>query len=101
MAVIFELPERPGGKPVVVVAVEDDRVVLADAGGAIQFRECAGVDHVTPDAVVQIGLPVPADGVADVALVVGGGVNVHLHDLHLGVGEMFRDPAGADQHLGM
>ena len=53
-ALVAELPVRPGGEPVVVVAVEDDRRVVVDAGGAQQRLELLAADEVAPDRVGQL-----------------------------------------------
>ena len=58
----LEVPVRVCGEPVVVAAVEDHGVVVADAPVGQQLRELLGVDEVALDVVLQIGLPVQLDG---------------------------------------
>ena len=80
----LEVPVCVGGEPVVVPAVEHDRVIVADAPLGQQRLETCLVHEVTADMVLQILLPVELDRVADVALVVGRGVLVHLDEHDIG-----------------
>ena len=101
VSVVAELPERPGGEPVVVVAIEDDGGIRRDAAAAEQgFHLVAGND-VADDVMLQLALPVPGDGAGDVALLVGGGVHVHLHQPDAGVAAVFGHPLGGYQGFGM
>ena len=61
VAVQLELPVRPRGEPVVVVAVQDDRRVGADAARRQQLGEVLARGDVAADAVGQLAGPVPAD----------------------------------------
>ena len=61
VAVQLELPVRPRGEPVVVVAVQDDRRVGADAARRQQRGEVLARGDVAADAVGQLARPVPAD----------------------------------------
>jgi hypothetical protein len=101
VAVELELPEGPRREPVVVVAVEDDRGVVGDPACREQLLQRLLRDDVSLDGVAELGLPVPADGARNVALVVGGGVHVHLDDRHVGVVAVLLDPIGRDQRLRM
>ena len=59
----LQLPVGPGREPVVVVAVQDDRRVGADAGLAqSSFAEVLAAGDVAADAVGELAGPVPADG---------------------------------------
>ena len=80
MAVQLQLPVRPCGEPVVVVAVEDDRRVGADARVAEQGAEVLAAGDVAADAVGELAGPVPADRARQVALLVGGRVDVDLDE---------------------
>ena len=71
VAVQLEVPVGVRGEPVVVAAVEDDGVVVADAALGEQRLELLLVDEVAADLVLQVGRPVELDGALDVALVVG------------------------------
>ena len=100
MAVQLEVPVCVGGEPVVVAAVEDHGVVVGDAALGQQGAELLGVDEVTADRILQVGLPVELDGAGDVAAVVGAGVFVDLdEDDAIGV-EVLLSPIGADQDVG-
>ena len=94
-------PIRVGGEPVVVPAVEDDRGLGADAGGREQIGEAPLVFVVAADVRVQIGRPVPAHRAADVTLLVGGGVLVHLDDADGWIVEMGFEPVRGDQRVGI
>ncbi len=96
----LEHPECIGRPPVVLVAVEDDGRVVADALGRQQLLETRAVEIVAYDWVVQVGDPVDLDCAWDVALVVKHDVLVALDDPYLWVVQMIGDPAGIDQHLG-
>ena len=97
VAVELEVPVRVGREPVVVAAVEHDRVVVGDARANEQRLELRLADEVPADLVLQVGRPVELDGARDVALVVGGGVLVDLDEDDPGVVEMLLDPLGGDE----
>jgi hypothetical protein len=99
VAVQLEVPVGVGGEPVVVAAVEHDGVVVADALLAHQLLELLLADEVTADLVLELGLPVEADGTLDVAAVVGGHVLVHLDEHDLGVGEVGLGPVSVDEDV--
>ncbi len=55
------------------------------------------LDEVAADRVLEVLLPVEADGAADVVLLVGSGVLVDLDQDHLRVVEVGLDPVGVDE----
>ncbi len=67
MAVEFEEPVAVGSVPVVLVAVEDDGGVVADAVATQQRLERRLVDEVALGVVLHIGMPVEFDGIVDMA----------------------------------
>ena len=93
MAVQLELPVRPGREPVVVVAVQDDRRVRADARFGQQRAEVLAAGDVAADPVGQLARPVPADGARQVALLVGGRVDVDLDEADVRVGQVGLAPS--------
>src|SRR6185312_1692271 len=95
----LEVPVGVGGEPVVVAAVEHDRVVVADASLGQQLLEAAPVHEVAADRVLQVLLPVELDGVADMPLVVGAGVLVHLDQDHAWVVEVGFHPVSVHQDV--
>ena len=101
VSVVPQLPEGPGGEPVVVVAIQDDRRVGANAAAAQQRFHLATRNDVSRHVLLQLALPVPGDGAGDVALFVGGCVNVDLHQTHVGVAAVFSHPIGGHQRLGV
>jgi hypothetical protein len=99
VAVQLEVPVRVGREPVVVAAVQDDGVVVADALLGQQRLELLLVDEVATDLVLQFGLPVELDGAADVAAVVGRGVLVDLDEDDARGVQVLLGPVGRDEHV--
>ena len=100
MAVDLQLPERPRGEPVVVVAVEHDGRLVVDAGAPEQLFELLHRHDVADERVAQLGRPVPAGGARHVSLIVRGRIDIHFDDADARVGGMLRDPVGGDEHVG-
>ena len=94
-----QLPVGPGGEPVVVVAVEHDRRVGSDAALREQRAEVLAAGDVAADAVGQLAGPVPAHGARDVALLVGGGVDVDLDEADGRIVEVGFRPVGRDEDV--
>jgi hypothetical protein len=99
--VVLEVPIGVGGEPVVVTAVEHHRRLGADAGLLQQPAQSLLVDVVAPQGIVQVGGPVPADRIADVPLLVGGGVLVDVDDAYVRVVDVLDDPVCVDECLGV
>jgi len=85
VAVVLELPVGVGRKPVGVVAVEDDRRVLADAVAAHRLFEVLFREDVPAGLVLELRLPVEPDRAGRVALVVQFRVDVDFHEPVCGV----------------
>jgi hypothetical protein len=100
MAEQLQLPVRPGGEPVVVVAVEDDRRIGSDPARREELAEVLPAGDVAADSIGELAGPVPADRARDVALVVGGGVDVDLDEADGRVVEVGPGPVGVDQDVG-
>src|SRR5205807_6618921 len=98
VAVELEVPVRVGGEPVVVAAVEDDGVVVADAARRQERLELLLVDEVPAYRVLQVLLPVQLHGAGKVAAVVGGGVLVDLDEDHAGPVEVLLGPVGRHEY---
>ena len=101
VAVVFQLPECPRGKPVVVVAVEDDSRLRRDSGFAEQFLEGGRRREIAADGVLQFGLPVPGNGAVHMALIVGGRVNVNFYNADAGVFRVSGNPFGGYEYFWM
>jgi hypothetical protein len=93
----LEIPVRVGGEPVVVAAVEDDLVVVADAALGEQGLELGLVHEVPADRVLEVLLPIELDGPWDVTTVVSRGVLVHLNEDRAGGAEILLGPVGGDE----
>src|SRR6185312_12334371 len=72
----------------------------ADAALGEQLRELLGVDEVTLDRVLQVGLPVQLDRAGDVAGAVGAGVLVDLDVDGVRRVEIALGPVNGDQDVG-
>jgi len=94
----LEVPVGVGGEPVIVAAVQDHRVVVADAQLGQQGLEPGPADKIAADWILQVLLPVDLDGTLDVPLVVGGGVLIHLRQHDAGIVEVHLHPVGVYQH---
>src|SRR2546421_2952204 len=101
VTVILEVPEEPGGEPVVVFAVDHDRVVVADPLRGKELLELVFRQQVTNRTGLEILAPVETDGALGVPAVVGSGVDVDLDDLDLRVVEMVGHPLGVHQDFRM
>src|SRR5207249_9555742 len=66
MAVVVAVPVGVGREPVVAIAVEDDLVVVGDPAPAEQVAELPGPEEVALDLILEVLLPVEADGAGDV-----------------------------------
>ena len=99
VAVVLQLPEGPGGKPVVVVAIEDDRRVVVDAGLLQKVFKVLLGRKVPRLGISQLCFPVPADGARDVAVVVGRRIHVDLDEAYIVVVKVIGRPVGRDQNV--
>ena len=99
MAVKLEVPVRVRGEPVVVAAVQDDGVVVADAAVGQQRLELGLADEVATYLVLEVHRPVELDGALDVALVVGGGVLIDLDKDDTLLAGMLGDPITVDEYF--
>ncbi len=100
MAVQLELPVRPRGEPVVVVAVEDDRRVRCDPAVSQEGAEVLAAGDIAADPVGELAGPVPADGARQVALLVGGRVDIDLDEANARVVEVGLRPGRIDEDVG-
>ena len=92
-AVDLEHPGAPGGEPVVVVAVENDRGVLVDAELAHQRLEFLLRGDVAPHRIDQVGVPDDVLRARNVAALEQAGLDADLDNADLGIGEIFSSPA--------
>src|SRR5439155_19228952 len=70
VAVVLEIPDKPGGEPVVVVAVGDDRVLGTDALRCEQLLEVLPGEQIADRTGLQVLAPVEPDSALDGAAVV-------------------------------
>jgi len=101
VAVILQLPEGVGGKPIVVVAVEKNGGVIGNARSAEKILKRGFVDEVAANVVLELGLPVPANSAGDVALVVGGRVNIDFDETEIGRVQVLSDPIRGNENFGV
>jgi hypothetical protein len=96
--------EQPGGvrgPPVVLVAVDDERRVGADALRGEESGELGTGDELADLGVVEVGVPVDLHGAGDVARLVEQDVLVRLDDDEVGVVEVLGEPVGGHEALRM
>ena len=93
----LQLPVRPGGTEVVVVAVQHDRRVRADPALRQQLAQVLLRRDVATDPIGELARPVPADRAAEVALLVGGRVDVDLDEADVRIAEVLLGPVGVDE----
>jgi hypothetical protein len=99
MAEQLEHPERVGGPPVVLVAVEDDGRVRGGADLRHQGFEAFARDVVAANLVVQVGGPVDVRGAGNVPGCVQQRVFVRLDDADVLVLQMRGEPLGAHEDI--
>src|SRR5215472_9559614 len=99
VAVVLHRPVGVGGEPVVVVAIEQDRGVRGDAGFAKFPGESVARSDVADGLVLQVLLPVPADGAFNVTGAVGSGIDVDLDEPEAWLAEVLGQPLSADQGI--
>jgi hypothetical protein len=75
-------------------------VVSGNARLGKQVLDLLAVGDIAANRSLEVILPVPADGAGDVAAIVGGDVDVHLHEADVGIFEVLDGPFGVDQYLG-
>ena len=97
VAVQLELPVGPRREPVVVVAVQHDGRVRPDPRLREELAEVLAAGDVAPDPVGQLAGPVPADGARQVALLIGGRVDIDLDEADVRVVEMGERPVAVDE----
>src|SRR5690606_19536117 len=95
-----EDPQRVRGPPVVLVAVNDHRVVARDPLTAEQFGKALAVDVVAHDRVVEFGVPVDLHRTRNMAGLVEEYVFIGLDDDESGFAETSGEPLRADQASG-
>ena len=76
--VVLQRPVGVSGKPIVVVAVENDRGFRRDAAAAEDVGERLFRRDVPCQLILEVALPVPADCALDVAFLIDARVDVDL-----------------------
>jgi hypothetical protein len=85
----------------VIVAVKDDRRVVADSRRTHQTFELLFGQDVPAHLLAELRLPVPADRPTDMALFIGRSIDIHLDDADAGIIQVLREPFGAHEHFRM
>src|SRR3712207_1751084 len=96
-----EDPQSISRPPVVLVAVEDDLRLRANALLAHKPCKVLGIQIITHQGIVEILDPVDLGRVRDVRDVVEEHVLIGLHDAYVRIFEVLRDPLGRNQRLWM
>src|SRR6185437_7586379 len=91
----------PGGEPVVVVAIDDDRRIVRDARAGHQLFVFVARDDVALHGVAKLRTPVPRDRARHMALVVCFRIHVDFDNAHIRIIRVVRDPRGRDQYFRM
>ena len=97
--VVLEIPVGVGREPVVPIAVEHDRVVVRDPTRAEQGAELIRAQEVPFHLVLQVLLPVEADGAWNMRLGIESRVLVDLDDANGGIVEVILDPLRLYQNV--
>src|ERR1700730_11333244 len=92
MPVILQLPKSIGRKPVVVIAIKQNRGVVGNARLAQQLLERLFADQIATDIVLKLRLPVPAYSAGNVALIVSAGIDIDFHQPDFRVIEVLGSP---------
>src|SRR5262245_20280685 len=99
MAVDLELPERPSSKPVVIVAVQDDRGLVVDAAPAQQLLKLLDRHNVAAQCVAELCGPVPSSCARRVALVVRSDIDIDCDDANSSISCVLCHPGGGHENV--
>ena len=99
VAVVLEKPEEPGRKPVVVIAVRDDRRARRDALLRQKPLQLLLIEQIADRVLLKVGLPVQTDRPGNVALLVRARVDVDLEHPDVLVLRVLCQPIGLDEHV--
>src|SRR5699024_5095462 len=99
VVVVFQQPVGPGGKPVVVVTIQYNGGIVADAGFFKQLFEILLGYNGSAQLVLQLPSPVPAYRSGNVSRTIGFGMNVYFYQADAFIIEMFSCPVGGYEYL--
>src|SRR3984893_9487334 len=99
MAVELEVPVGVGGKPVVVASVENDQRVVANTSLVHKCGEGIRSDEIALERILEIVLPVDAQGARNVTAAVCIGVLVNFEQPGARLAEVRLHPLRFDKHL--
>jgi len=88
-------------EPIVVVAVDYDRIAWQNAGRAQELLESCFASNIAADLVLELGLPIEPDRPTNVAGVVLLGINVDFDELDSRSAEILLDPIGLHENFGV
>jgi hypothetical protein len=88
MSPVAALPQGIGREPIVIITIKDEGGLRRDARVAHQLLELLLGQDIAPHLVAELGLPVPADGAANMPLLIRRGVHIDLDDADAGVIEV-------------
>src|SRR5260221_2986255 len=90
-----------GGVPVVLVAIQDDGCVVADAPTAHELLEALLIDKVTGNWILHIDMPVELDGARQVTYLVEQHIFIGLDQPDGGSIEVLSNPTCLNQYFWM
>ena len=101
MAVQFQLPQGPSGKPIVVVARQDHRGVIANAGLRHELLELRLGNDIPLHGITELRCPVPSQRPWHMPFLIGCGIDIHLHQTDIRILTMLGHPGRAHQRFRM
>src|SRR5579859_3449578 len=101
VSIVFENPQCPGSKPVVVVAIQYDRRCVVYACASQQPLQVFSAQRRAHNLILKLFLPVEANGSRDVPLLIGRCIHIYFYETNLRIMQMRLDPGSVYQYLWM
>jgi hypothetical protein len=83
VTIVLQDPERPGGKPVIIVAIQDNGGIIADPRPPQKLFQVCFAQWCPHHLVLQFFLPVEANCPWNVPLIVGIRIDINLDQANL------------------
>src|SRR6185312_11627102 len=78
VTIVLQDPERPGGKPVIIVTIENNGGIVADPSLSQKLFQVFLAQWCSHHLILQFFFPVETNGSSNVSLIVGIRINVDL-----------------------